>query len=236
VVGDLLVDRRDRGELAVGDKPGQQLGVVHDLVVAAELGVLVRDRVEAVRAARHDLAGAGLVQRLDVLLGQHREHELVAHPPGRVAGARLGRVRGRRSSRPRCAAAPRSPWWSSWPGPPAPPRSRPRRGTPPRRRSGRPRPGRRSRARSSTRSASTRPCPTGRPCSPGSSASRTPRPGTRTRSAPGAGACRDVVDVLDVDRALLTQAPQLVQDQSTSGSMTPLDAESPTSGRSASAF
>src|SRR5260221_5270251 len=61
-----------------------------DLVVAAELRVLVRERIEAVRAARDDLAGPGLVQRLDVLLRQHREDELVPHPPRRVAGAGLG--------------------------------------------------------------------------------------------------------------------------------------------------
>ncbi len=40
MVGDLLVDRVDRRELALLDQPGQQLGVVDDLVVAAELRVL----------------------------------------------------------------------------------------------------------------------------------------------------------------------------------------------------
>ena len=66
-----------------------------DLVAAAEVRVLVGERVEAVRAARDDLRHAGLVQRLDVLLGERLEHVLVAHPPGRVAGARLARPEDR---------------------------------------------------------------------------------------------------------------------------------------------
>src|SRR6202044_889555 len=40
VVRDLLVDRVDGGELALLDEAGQQLRVVDDFVVAAELGVL----------------------------------------------------------------------------------------------------------------------------------------------------------------------------------------------------
>ncbi len=95
VVGDLLLDRRDRREPPVGDELREQLSVVHHLVVAAQLRVLARDGVEAVRAAGHDLADARLVQRLDVLLGQHAVDELVAHPPGRVPGAGLGRAEHR---------------------------------------------------------------------------------------------------------------------------------------------
>ena len=37
----MLVDRRDRGEPALLDQLAEQLGVVDDLVVAAELRVLV---------------------------------------------------------------------------------------------------------------------------------------------------------------------------------------------------
>src|SRR3712207_8358405 len=48
---------------------GEQLAVVDDVVLAAEVGVLVAERVEAVRAARDDLRDAGLVERRDVLLG-----------------------------------------------------------------------------------------------------------------------------------------------------------------------
>src|SRR5699024_11770006 len=36
---------------------------------------------------------------------------------------------GRRTSRPRCPAARRWPWWSSWRGPPGHRRNRPRTGT-----------------------------------------------------------------------------------------------------------
>ena len=70
----------------------EQLRVVDDLVVAAEVRVLVRQRVEAVRAARDDLLHARLVHRRDVLLGERLERVLVAHPAGRVAGARLARA------------------------------------------------------------------------------------------------------------------------------------------------
>ncbi len=55
VVGDLLVDLVDRLQLALLDEAGQQLGVVDDLVVAAELRVLAGDGVEAVRAGGDDL-------------------------------------------------------------------------------------------------------------------------------------------------------------------------------------
>ena len=98
---------------ALAHELGQKLGVVHDLVAPAEVRVLVRERVEAVRARGDDLAGAGLVQRLDVLLGERLEHVLVPHPPGRVAGARLARARGSRSRRRRPGAA----WPSTRPTP-----------------------------------------------------------------------------------------------------------------------
>jgi len=96
VVGHGLVDRLDRREVALGDELAQQLGVVDDLVVAAELRVLVLDGVEAVRAGRHDLDAvlalrADGVEDLDVLLPEHLEDELVAEPAGRVTGAGLHR-------------------------------------------------------------------------------------------------------------------------------------------------
>ena len=65
---------------------------MHDVVAAAEVGILVRERVEAVRARCDDLAHAGLVQRPHVLLGEGLEDVLVAHPPGGIAGARLARA------------------------------------------------------------------------------------------------------------------------------------------------
>ena len=73
-------------------EPLEELAVVHDLVVAAELRVLVQQRVEAVRALRDDLLHAHAVERLDVLHGEHLEDVLVARAAGRVAGAVLGRA------------------------------------------------------------------------------------------------------------------------------------------------
>ena len=79
-------------ELARLDERLEELAVVHDLVVAAELRVLVLQRVEAVRALRDDLLHAHAVERLDVLRGEHLEDVLVARAAGRVAGAVLGRA------------------------------------------------------------------------------------------------------------------------------------------------
>ena len=61
VVGDLLLDRVDGGEFSFLDQPGEELGVVDDLVVPAELRVLAADGVEAVRAGRDDLPHLRLV-------------------------------------------------------------------------------------------------------------------------------------------------------------------------------
>ena len=96
MVGDHQLRRRARA----ASRPSltslrEQLGVVDDLVVAAEVGVLVGERVEAVRAVGDDLRDAGLVERGDVLLGERLEHVLVAHPPRGVAGAALARAEDR---------------------------------------------------------------------------------------------------------------------------------------------
>ena len=57
-------------ELARLDQAHEEVRVVHDLELAAEVGVLVLQRVEAVRAGRDDglLVDVVAVQRLDVLL------------------------------------------------------------------------------------------------------------------------------------------------------------------------
>ena len=60
-----------------------------DLVVAAELRVLVLQRVEAVRALGDDLLHAHAVEHLDVRHRQHLEQVLVAAAACRVAGAHL---------------------------------------------------------------------------------------------------------------------------------------------------
>ena len=91
----IVCSPRRRREPPVAHQLGEQLGVVHDLVAPAEVGILVGQRVEAVRAARDDLRHARLVERRDVLLGVRLEDELVAHAPRRIAGARLARAEDR---------------------------------------------------------------------------------------------------------------------------------------------
>ena len=94
-VGPRAVGGGDRDELALADQFVEQLRVVHDLVVPVQLRVLAAHRVEAVRAGGHDLAGARLaafedgVEHLHVLLREHLEEELVAGAAGGVAGAAL---------------------------------------------------------------------------------------------------------------------------------------------------
>ena len=130
-----MVRDRSRRRCVAGAAPRrdqlrQQLRVVHDLVRAAVVGVLVRERVEAVRAARDDLRDAGAVQRLDVLLGEHLEQVLVAHPARRVAGAPLARAEHRRVDARGVRAAARRSASSSAPARRTRPRTRPRTGPP----------------------------------------------------------------------------------------------------------
>ena len=66
----------------------EELAVVDDAVLAAELRVLVLDRVEAVRARRDDRLDRYRFS-LDVGLGEHLVEVLVAEPPGRLARALL---------------------------------------------------------------------------------------------------------------------------------------------------
>src|SRR3989442_862488 len=54
-----------------------------------EVGVLLADGVEAMRAGGHDLFDLRLVQRAHVLFGHLLERVLVAHPASGVAGTRL---------------------------------------------------------------------------------------------------------------------------------------------------
>jgi hypothetical protein len=60
--------RLDRLDAPALDQLVDDLRVVHDLVGPAELGELVLDGVEAVRAVRDDLAELVLVERLHVLV------------------------------------------------------------------------------------------------------------------------------------------------------------------------
>ena len=103
--------------------------MVHDLVVAAELRVLVLQHVEAVRALRDDLLHAHAVERLDVLHGEHLEDVLVARAAGLVAVAQLARAEDREVDARRAAAAWRARGSSSCCGRRSCPRSRRSRGT-----------------------------------------------------------------------------------------------------------
>ena len=69
--------------------------MVDDVEGAAQLGVLTCDRVEAVSAGHDDLLGLGFLERVDRLGGQHLEERLVAGAAGRVARAGLARAEDR---------------------------------------------------------------------------------------------------------------------------------------------
>ena len=85
--------RRDRGQLPLAHQPVQQLGVVDDVELEAEVAVLVLQGVQAVRAGGDDLLdlvlGPDPPQGLDVLRGQALVDELVARTACGVAGAGL---------------------------------------------------------------------------------------------------------------------------------------------------
>ena len=66
--------------------------MVDDVEVSAELRVLTGDRVEAVRAGDDDLARLGFREGVDGLGGQHLEERLVAGAAGRIARAGLARA------------------------------------------------------------------------------------------------------------------------------------------------
>ena len=78
VIGDALFERGLADiELTALDELLEQLRVVHELVVAAQLWVLVLERVEAVWALGDDLLHAHAVEHLDVGHCQHLEQVLV---------------------------------------------------------------------------------------------------------------------------------------------------------------
>ena len=116
----------DRRQLALAHEAVEQLRVVHDLELDAEVLVLVLERVEAVGAGRDDLLDLVLLEGLDVLLRQALEDELVAGAAGRVAGAGLAVAEYAEARRRPCRAARRRRGWSSWRGPRRRRRSRPR--------------------------------------------------------------------------------------------------------------
>ena len=94
VIRDRAIAGRRR-QLAFAYQVGQELGVMDDLVRAAEVRVLIAQGVEAVRARGHDLRDARAVERLHVLAGEALEGVLIAHPPSRIPRARLARAEDR---------------------------------------------------------------------------------------------------------------------------------------------
>ena len=92
VVGDLTAVLRCRYRLqaTLTDQLVQQLGVVDNLVVTAQVRVLVAQGVEAVCTGHNNLALLrrhaleGVVQHFDVLLCQHLEEELVTGTAGGI--------------------------------------------------------------------------------------------------------------------------------------------------------
>ena len=61
--------------------------MVDDLKLPAEIGVLIRKRVKAVRACGDDLLDVVIIQRLAVGLSQRLKQEFVARPSGGIARA-----------------------------------------------------------------------------------------------------------------------------------------------------
>ena len=91
MVHDALFERSVRHvEIASFDELLKELAVMDDLVVSAELWVLVAECVEAVRALGDDLLDAHAIEGLDVLHGEHLEDVFVAGSASGVAGAIFG--------------------------------------------------------------------------------------------------------------------------------------------------
>ena len=100
-------------DLPVADEPVDELRVVDDLVLAAELGVLVGERIERMRVAGDDALHAEAVQRLDQRLRERLEEHLVAGAANALARGALARRPGSRSGRPRPSGSSRRPSPSS---------------------------------------------------------------------------------------------------------------------------
>ena len=80
---------RARLQPPISHELGDHLAVVQHFEVAAELRVLVGERIEAVRALGDDLLHAVAVERLDVLLRERLEEVFVAQAARGVAIAGL---------------------------------------------------------------------------------------------------------------------------------------------------
>ncbi len=83
MIRDPLVDGVARLQPPGLDQLGEEFGLVHDLVVAAEVRILVFQIVEAMRALRDDPARLVAIERLDILPGHGRVEIFVAEPARR---------------------------------------------------------------------------------------------------------------------------------------------------------
>ncbi len=69
------------------DQLVEEFRLVHDLVIAAEVRILIFQIVEAMRALRDDAPRLVAIERLDVLPRHRRIEVFVAEPARRIAGA-----------------------------------------------------------------------------------------------------------------------------------------------------
>ena len=83
------LDRFLRFQLAGCQQLGQQHRMVHHFELAAELGILVLDRIQAVRAGSDDLLHPVALPLLHVGGNQRLIQVFVAEPAGRIAAAAL---------------------------------------------------------------------------------------------------------------------------------------------------
>ena len=89
MVGEERVDLLRGAQAFVAHQARDQLGVVDDLDLRAEVRVFVAKRVEAMRAVGDDRTDPRVPERLDVSLGERLEQVLVAEAAGGIARAQL---------------------------------------------------------------------------------------------------------------------------------------------------
>lgn len=85
--GDGSVKARRGPQTTRGKEFRQELRVMLNLVMTAELRILVQQSVVAVRTGGHNLPGVVRIERSDIVLSEVLEKELVAKPAGLIASA-----------------------------------------------------------------------------------------------------------------------------------------------------
>src|SRR6185312_7360286 len=87
--GDGALGWRDRGQPTVAYQPVEQLSVMHDLAVDAELRILVLQCIQAVCARRDDLGRLRLLQGVGILQSELLVDELISGASRWVTRTRL---------------------------------------------------------------------------------------------------------------------------------------------------